>query len=202
MKDEKGFTLIEAIVVIAVLAILAGTLVPLAIKNIEDSKLSAATEDVRTLSSALTNFIANTGEYPTRNNTGAKNTLYALYSGNPANFPNDSTPGGYWTQDRVYDEPLRDHLIQNGGDRYPAWDSNSRIGWHGPYIAKDGLDPWGNNYFVGVIGFWYNDTNPGSDYKEVWVLSAGPDADIQTAREDSEIPSGSDDIGVIIYIHD
>ena len=48
-----GFTLIEALVVISVLSILAGALVPLALKNIEDAKLSSASEDLGSIAKAI-----------------------------------------------------------------------------------------------------------------------------------------------------
>jgi len=203
LKDNKGFTLIEAIVVISVLAILAGTLIPLAIKNIEDSKISATTEDVRTLASSVTNFISNTGRYPIRN-SGGSDQLLALYSGTWSDLPQQSlpagtftSPGGGWT-DGTSSDSMLNHLVSNGGNRYPAWSPTTRTGWHGPYLAKNGLDPWGNSYLIGVIGFWYKDTNP--TYDKVWILSAGPDSTVQTSNQDSTL--SGDDLGLIIYIHD
>ena len=203
LKENKGFTLIEAIVVISVLAILAGTLIPLAIKNIEDSKISATTEDIRTLASSVTNFIANTGSSPIRN-SGGSDQLMALYSGAWSNLPQQSLPSGTFTSpgsgwsDGTYSDSMLNHLVSNGGGRYPAWDTSTRIGWHGPYLAKNGLDPWGNSYLIGVIGFWYKDTNP--TYDKVWILSAGPDRTVQTSNQVSTL--SGDDVGLIIYIHD
>lgn len=203
LEQNKGFTLIEAIVVISVLAILAGTLIPLAIKNIEDSKVSASTEDIRTLASSVTNFIANTGTFPIRN-SGSSDSLLALYSGSWTNLPQQSLPSGTFTSpgsgwsDGTFSDSIDNHLVSNGGSRYPVWDSSARIGWHGPYLAKNGLDPWGNSYLIGVIGFWYKDTNP--TYDKVWILSAGPDRTVQTSNQVGTL--AGDDIGLIIYIHD
>ena len=203
LEGSKGFTLIEAIVVISVLAILAGTLIPLAIKNIEDSKISATTEDTRTLASSVTNFISNTGRFPIRNGSGS-DQLLALYSGSWSDLPQQSLPNGTFTSpgsgwsDGTWSDSIFNHLVSNGGDRYPAWNPSARSGWHGPYLAKNGLDPWGNSYLIGVIGFWYKDTNP--TYDKVWILSAGPDRTVQTSNQVSSL--AGDDIGLIIYIHD
>jgi len=203
VSEPKGFTLIEAIVVISVLAILAGTLIPLAIKNIEDSKISAATEDIRTLASSVTNFISNTGRYPMRN-ASSSDQLLALYSGAWTNLPQQSlpsgtftTPGGGWS-DGTWSDSIANHLVSNGGSRYPTWDPSTRAGWHGPYLAKNGLDPWGNSYLIGVIGFWYKTTNPAFD--KVWIVSAGPDRTVQTSNQSSTLTG--DDVGLLIYIHD
>jgi type IV pilus assembly protein PilA len=54
--DNKGFSLVELIVVIAIMAVLVGVLAPTLLGNIEKSKLSKDKQAVDTLLSAWTNI--------------------------------------------------------------------------------------------------------------------------------------------------
>jgi prepilin-type N-terminal cleavage/methylation domain-containing protein len=53
MKNNKGFSLVELIIVIAIMAILVGVMAPQLIKYIEKSKVSADTQLADTVHSAL-----------------------------------------------------------------------------------------------------------------------------------------------------
>jgi prepilin-type N-terminal cleavage/methylation domain-containing protein len=58
MNRQKGFTLIELVVVIAVLAILAGVAIPRFINVTDQAKLAAERADVGTIRAGLMNFAA------------------------------------------------------------------------------------------------------------------------------------------------
>ena len=69
-SNKKGFTLVELIVVIAIMAILAAVLVPTVTSKIKDANSSAAKSDCQTLANAIQADIINvqTGadaKYPT-----------------------------------------------------------------------------------------------------------------------------------------
>lgn len=57
-KNNKGFTLVELVVVIAILGILAGIAVPKMSKSRENAAIAAHNANVRTLESAATMYVA------------------------------------------------------------------------------------------------------------------------------------------------
>lgn len=61
-KDNKGFTLIELVVVIAILAILAGIAVPRLTTSRKKAAVAAHNANVKTIESAATMYIADGGE--------------------------------------------------------------------------------------------------------------------------------------------
>nr|MDA8412260.1 prepilin-type N-terminal cleavage/methylation domain-containing protein [Desulfobacteraceae bacterium] len=64
MKRNRGFTLIEVIVVAAIIAILAGILVPMIFRQIDEAKISRAEADCKSISTAVLLFRKDTGKWP------------------------------------------------------------------------------------------------------------------------------------------
>lgn len=63
-KNKKGFTLVELVVVIAILGILAGIAVPRFMDATATARGAKIIADLRTLDSAATMFYAKNGAYP------------------------------------------------------------------------------------------------------------------------------------------
>ncbi len=176
LREQKGFTLIEVIVVAGIIAILAGILVPLIFKEIDESKISRAAADVRSISSAIFVLRKDTGQWP------VSSTCY-----NTATIMNGSgalpTLGDGWSVDSQvnYDSVL-------GNDDSACWLATKT--WKGPYLAHVTADPWGHAYVTNADAY----LSTASPLPPIWIVSAGPDGILQTGATYVE-PSG-DDIGL------
>jgi general secretion pathway protein G len=60
-----GFTLVELLLVLVILAVLASVVVPKLTKRSEQARVAAATTDIANLGTALDAFEIDTGRYPT-----------------------------------------------------------------------------------------------------------------------------------------
>ncbi len=61
---RAGFTLIEILVVVVIIALLAAAIVPSVLGRIDEAKVVRARSDVRSLDTAVKLFKADTGRYP------------------------------------------------------------------------------------------------------------------------------------------
>src|SRR5437016_1665024 len=62
---SRAFTLVELLLVLVILAVLAGIVVPKFTKRSEQARIAAATTDIANLGTALDTFEVDTGRYPT-----------------------------------------------------------------------------------------------------------------------------------------
>jgi prepilin-type N-terminal cleavage/methylation domain-containing protein len=178
-NGQHGFTLIEVIVAIAVVAILAGIITPSVIKHLDDSKRARAQNDCLVIGSSIASFMKDTGRLPNANNAG--NPTLTMLIGQGA-VP---TLGGgivTWNQTTATGtvDLFTNHLTDNSPRSQVAWQYPTpatapgvELVWRGPYLPSIPADPWGNRYAVNI-------GNIGAAYPVVWVLSAGPDGRIDT----------------------
>jgi general secretion pathway protein G len=202
-RTNAGFTLVEVIVVIAVVLLLSGIAVPLISKYMDDARIGRAKAECNTLASAFTAFYRDIGRFPTRNSTGTENHLYVLFSGTataPTASPWTTVPN-FWTwYSSGRGDQMVNHLLTNtpGGQTAGAYATTGDLRWRGPYLSAAPLDPWGRPYVATIIGA-FNGTATNNNYKRVFVLSAGPDGIFQTNNNVSRTTEiTGDDVGVLI----
>jgi prepilin-type N-terminal cleavage/methylation domain-containing protein len=189
-REQKGFTLIEVIVAIAVVAILAGVITPSVIKHLDDAKRARAANDCLVIGSAIGNFYKDVARMPNMNAAGAPNLTLLVSQGN---VPTQATGITQWNTATTAAacDLLSNHLSANTpksqtANQYPT---SGQFSWIGPYQADFPADPWGNRYAVN-IGNSINNTNTALSYA-VWVLSAGPNGTVETAYNPNVPAAGS-----------
>lgn len=80
LKAKKGFTLVELIVVIAILAVLMAILIPTMMNFVEDSRIKSANSTAKTLSDLTKNYVSKTESAGTGIKKGDAGTLNFTYS--------------------------------------------------------------------------------------------------------------------------
>ena len=152
-RSEEGFTLIEVIVVVGIISILAGILIPMILKEIDESRITRASADIRSISSALIVFKKDTAQWPAMDGTCALNLTLLAGSGN---VPTGLGVNGW---DNTSSANIDNHLMIN--------DDGCYNNWKGPYLPSVSADPWGNQYVINAGNF-------GVSGSPVWIMSAGP----------------------------
>jgi len=190
-RRERGFTLIEIIVVLAMVAVLAAVTAPAIIKHIDDSKEQRAKKDVEAIATAITSFYTDTGLWPThRDNNHAVNDNEVRRLEGPGGRPTEVSGAGWLSLNGR--DTMENQLVLNAPNGNPgrAYTTTGENRWNGPYLNEVKTDPWGFMYLVNTIALWPGQTGP------VWVLSAGPNNTIDTAVTDLTIQG--DDIGYLL----
>ena len=121
-KWMPGFTLIEILVVVVILAILAAVVVPNVIHKVGEGRVSAATSDITNFSTALQLYQADTSHVPPTDaglnsllsNTANEKTWKGPYLHNQAAIPND--PWGHPYKYAAPGPDGQDFLISSDGD--------------------------------------------------------------------------------------
>jgi prepilin-type N-terminal cleavage/methylation domain-containing protein len=209
LKESRGFTLIEMVVVLAVIAILAAILTPIVTSYVERARVDRATSDVKKIAAAIVQFNTDTKVWPIYKSTsfltdssGVAGPVYDLEStvGNDAIVPGSG--GGM-------DWPATNGVVGGGnaGDLNGVLNQNSMNlalagsrAWKGAYVEL-GEDSWGTKYYLNAK--WLK---PGATSQHggtgtatpsaVYVVSAGPDQTLQTNFDQatSAFTVGGDDI--------
>ncbi len=106
-KDQKGFTLIEIMVVVIILGMLAALVLPKIIGQEEKAKVESAKVQIRALESALDAFHLDNGFYPT-----TEQGLNALINKpEVGRIPTKWSEGGYLKPARIPKDPWGNDFV-------------------------------------------------------------------------------------------
>jgi len=191
-RGERGITLMEVIVMLAVVGVLAAVLSPMILNYLDDAKKSKAESDVKAIGGMILRLTRDVAHFPLfkdgTQTTGKPD--FDILRG-PGNDPVDNEGSQKWLTGQGKTSDLEDHLVKNnpGAKKYAT---DGRFPWRGPYLEKITEDPWGNRYLVNIK----NADPADAPAKVVWVLSAGANGKIETKPDDladsGPIPGGDD----------
>ncbi|MCP4213004.1 MAG: prepilin-type N-terminal cleavage/methylation domain-containing protein [bacterium] len=224
--SRKGFTLIEMVVVLAVVAVLAAILFPTIARHITDAKITRVVNEEQVITASIMMLYKDTGKWPNTNAagtggpTGNSDRLLSGEVGDPVATDAAAvaqTGAAYWGSygdaQQLYNFLYLNNPnctgSPNGASDYPT---EGEFSWRGPYLDKMIYhDPWGYQYVVSSRYFPPNSSVTLTDHR-VLVISSGKDHMWSTAYSDtinrlSATPAdapygpyadGADDIGVVI----
>ena len=154
LRRQRGFTLLEITIVLAVIAILGLILAPSILQFLSQSRLARAQNDVRTLGDAVVDFVRDNGFHPQWSD-GQRTVRIALLVSPGA--VGEAQPGaeGWLNTLPGQIDLISNQLVNNNpsfsGIGYPLKTAMSGAGWNGPYLADIiQEDPWGNRYVINV----------------------------------------------------
>ena len=195
-KTNKGFTLIELAVFLAIIAVLAAILTPLVTSYIDQARTTRAVADVRAIAQAYALHIRDTGEFPIFANATAADTGTTAFqeyfttdtsaepalAGGISGWTNYTAVGTSGSVDKYLNTNILVLPTNNPG--------SGRVAFRGPYLdLSDTLDPWGNAYIVTALNLVDAALNAG------FVMSAGPNGLINTAdNQTGTLTAENDDI--------
>ncbi len=110
LRDAKGFTLMEVIVAVAIVALVAGAIAPVVYKQINSARAKATVEELALLEAGLIAFYEDAGRFPTEGeglaalvtDPGVDNWLGPYVSVSRTN-PLDAVRADAFGQDYIYD---------------------------------------------------------------------------------------------------
>jgi len=194
VKSNKGFTLIELAVVLAIIAVLAAILTPIVTNYLDQARVSRAMDDASTIADSVRLYKRDTGYYPIYGSLSLAQvgtTIAGKVLLGPGSAPDETQAdwaaiaGSNTTLVTQLNTPLSGMNVNNANP--------GKASYRGPYIGSLDSDPWGNQYIVTGQNL-QGSTNRG------FVVSAGPNGKLETvvAQGMVSFAAGGDDIAVPI----
>ncbi|MBK8231866.1 MAG: hypothetical protein IT349_18360 [Candidatus Eisenbacteria bacterium] len=159
-RRTGGFTMIEAIVIVAVIAIIGGILTPMVIKEVAKAKISRSRADMEALATAFNEYYVDTSYWPEAAN-GSQNTQVDLV-GFACMFTNAQNLVGW-------DGPYLERAVRQNNVQVVSYTANST------YYGT--IDQWGRPFrvFYGAVG-----SGNGGAGGAIALVSGGPNKTINT----------------------
>jgi prepilin-type N-terminal cleavage/methylation domain-containing protein len=189
-KSMRGFSMMELVVVLAVIAILATLITPIITSYVDKAKINKANSDVRNIATALIQFNSDTKTFP-------------IFT-SPTQYPNGTTFDVVASDglDPSLGTGISGWITTNTGSLRTMLNENSLLlatvggnAWNGPYTGTISEDPWGTKYMISAGAL-----KPGSNLT-AFVVSAGPNRTVETPLNQprgTAFTIGGDDIVYII----
>lgn len=224
LNDERGMSLVEATIILMVLAILTAVIAPSAADYVNDARQTKVKEDVEAIGTSILRLVRDTGlgcvsDTPSPASTActlANRVDLLVSNGNDpdstaadyASPAGTTTPasndngwlGGITPVVAGNQDAMDDQLVTNapsysnvnfalGGGPKPG------VGWRGSYLTGPvGPDPWGFKYQANTVFLQVaSDATAGTDngeknggwFNDVFVISPGPDGNVETKFGDA-----------------
>lgn len=191
MISRKAFTLIELLIVVAIIAILAAIAVPNFLEAQVRAKVSRAKSDMRTIHTGLEAYKIDTNKYPKCTDN---NWCLATSGGSPADatptLERLSTPIAYLTGKAAFTDPFNPKYFYRGStlsDKVELkQDDNKGLMW---YTARNSRDSavWLQTETWDVDPFWWflQASGPDATFDHVWQFVNGMLTDTELNRVNS-----------------
>lgn len=127
--NKQGFTLLELLIVVTILAIISGVVVS-ALDNVqEESTISLTKSEMLRIKDAILTFKQDTGYLP------RQGPFRLVLAGGSVPVPPD---GAVWFNSPANFSQLYDNPLSGTGHALETWNRNTSRGWRGPYLTRGG----------------------------------------------------------------